>query len=94
LRDLKTRSEIADRYVKLTPTQQRDILKLLVKRVIVNERGIVTRLELQPPFQYLVSLGNGGNKQQNPAKKIKTSVTNTGSVQKPLGTPIGKLSVS
>ena len=69
---LRVISEIADRYAKLTATQQRDILKLLVKRVIVNERGIVTRLELQPPFQYLVSLGNGGDKQRNPAKKTKT----------------------
>ena len=43
-------AEIADRYVLHTPERQRDILKQMVSRVVINPEGRIIRIELKPPF--------------------------------------------
>lgn len=59
---LQTFSKIAGLFAKLTPIQQRAILKLMIRSVILNSLGKITRLELQPPFSYIVNMAteNGG----------------------------------
>jgi hypothetical protein len=53
-------SEIADRYAEHTPQRQRDILKQMVKRVVIDPEGRIIRMELKPPFNYLDTLAKGG----------------------------------
>ena len=49
-------AKVADHYVLHTPEQQRDILKQMVSRVVINLEGRIVRIELQPPFNYLDGL--------------------------------------
>lgn len=71
-------AEIADRYAEHTPQRQRDILKQMVKRVIIDPEGRIIRLELKPPFNYLETLAKGsadgkrGNR--SPREKKKTNL--------------------
>lgn len=53
-------SEIADRYQEHTAQRQRDILKQMVKRIVINPEGRIIRMELKPPFNYLDALVQGG----------------------------------
>lgn len=83
-------SEIADRYSEHTAQRQRDILRQMVKRVIIDPEGRIIRMELKPPFNYLDKLAKGGQKGKrgkgSSAGNKKTSKTarstrrNTGSL--------------
>ncbi len=55
--------EIGERYARQDSKRQREILRQIVSKVVIDEAGKVLRLELHPPFTYLHSLktGNGGN---------------------------------
>ncbi len=46
-------SKVPELYATLSPQQQRELLCLIVERVIVNEKGKVLPLRLLPPFAYL-----------------------------------------
>ncbi len=46
-------AEIGDRFVRQSPPQQREILRHMISRVIVNQEGRVLRLDFVPPFTYL-----------------------------------------
>jgi hypothetical protein len=77
-------AEIADRYLLHTPERQRDILKQMVSRVVINPEGRIVRIELKPPFNYLDGLhhsGEGNPRGKNPKSQNKrTSVSDTGSL--------------
>lgn len=68
-------SEIADRYPEHTPQRQRDILKQMVNRVVINPEGRIIHMELKPPFNYLSNLdkarqnGERGNGTPSETKK-------------------------
>ena len=40
-------------YEQLERSDQKELLRQMVKRVVVNSEGIIIRLELRPPFSYL-----------------------------------------
>ena len=40
-------------YNKLERSDQRDLLRQMIERVVVNPEGMIIRLELLPPFSYL-----------------------------------------
>lgn len=40
-------------YNKLERSDQKDLLRQMVERVVVNPEGMIIRLELLPPFSYL-----------------------------------------
>jgi hypothetical protein len=40
-------------YSKLERSDQKDLLRQMVERVVVNPEGKIIRLELLPPFSYL-----------------------------------------
>ncbi|MCA9896516.1 MAG: hypothetical protein KC615_26220, partial [Anaerolineae bacterium] len=54
-------SEIGTRYQQLCPKQQREILKQLVSKVIIDMSGKIETLELLPPFTYLNAISEGEN---------------------------------
>ncbi len=55
---LKIISEIAVRYVQQDAPRRREILRQVVSRVVIDQRGTVLRLELQSPFTYLLGLAD------------------------------------
>jgi DNA invertase Pin-like site-specific DNA recombinase len=63
-------SQIGEKFAKCTEVQQRAILLQMVERVIVDAEGWIKRLELKPPFHYLIELGRqGGRKGENSSRK-------------------------
>ncbi len=77
-------SEIADRYAEHTPARQRDILKQMVKRVVINPEGRIIRMELKPPFNYLDTLAKGGphgGRGGGPSPETKRTSLGAGSLQ-------------
>jgi len=46
-------SKVPELYATLSPQQQRELLCLIVERVIVNDEGKILPLRLLPPFAYL-----------------------------------------
>jgi hypothetical protein len=71
-------SEIADRYAEHTPQRQRDILKQMVKRVVIDPEGRIIRMELKPPFNYLDTLAKGGqNGKRGKGSSAGTKKTST-----------------
>src|SRR5512143_3045856 len=40
-------------FERLPPQGQQDLLRHVVKRVVINPEGQVLRMELRPPFSYL-----------------------------------------
>jgi hypothetical protein len=40
-------------YGKLERSDQKDLLRQMIERVVVNPEGMIVRLELLPPFSYL-----------------------------------------
>ncbi|MCA9340663.1 MAG: hypothetical protein KDA17_07135 [Candidatus Saccharibacteria bacterium] len=61
-------SKIGVRFEKLDASKQKELLRKLVERVVVDPSGMVVRMELLPPFSYLHQLtkkvqrnGTGGN---------------------------------
>ncbi|MFW5709826.1 MAG: hypothetical protein ACOCX5_06375, partial [Chloroflexota bacterium] len=87
-------SEIADRYAEHTPARQRDILKQMVKRVVINPEDRIIRMELKPPFNYLDTLAKGGSphggRGEGPSPETKRTSINTGSLQIKRSDPNGK----
>jgi DNA invertase Pin-like site-specific DNA recombinase len=86
-------AEIADRYVLHTPERQRDILKQMVSRVVINPEGRIIRIELLPPFNYLDGLHHSGEhdprgKHPRP-KNERTSDLDAGSFHLKNGGPEG-----
>ncbi|MCA9895268.1 MAG: recombinase family protein [Anaerolineae bacterium] len=53
-------SQIGERYPQLDRETQREVLRKLVSKVILNAQGEVNRLELLPPFVYLSAIAEGG----------------------------------
>jgi hypothetical protein len=55
----------------------------MVKRIIINPEGRITRIELKPPFNYLDTLAKGGQNGKrgtgSSAGTKKTSIIDTGS---------------
>ncbi len=94
---LEVISEIGERYRRQDPQRQREILREVVDRVVVDHRGKVRKLVLKPPFVYLHQLagGNGGQRQvkrlnKREAGKQTSSPNETGcSFQVGLGDPTG-----
>ena len=92
---LEVISEIGERYRRQDPQRQREILRQVVDRVVVDHRGKVRKLVLKPPFVYLHELagGNGGQRQskrssKREAGKQTSSLSETGcSFQVGLGDP-------
>ncbi len=91
-------AEISKRYKKQDFKRQREILRQVVSKVVIDEAGQIIRLELHPPFTYLHYLknGNGGKKKTQPRenepleKKTPSGVDATkGSLQVSLGDPAG-----
>ncbi|MCA9892192.1 MAG: recombinase family protein [Anaerolineae bacterium] len=64
---LEILSQIGDRYARLDRETQREVLRKLVSKVIVDESGKVNRLELLPPFVYLTAIAEGG---QSPMAQV------------------------
>ncbi len=85
-------AEITDLYVLHTPERQRDILKQMVSRVVINPEGRIIRIELKPPFNYLDELyhsgGSGPSGKRPRSQNEKTSAIDTGSLQNSCGAPI------
>ncbi|MCA9881434.1 MAG: recombinase family protein [Anaerolineae bacterium] len=52
-------SQIGERYQLLDRDYQRELLRQLVSKVVIDERGKIIRLELLPPFIYLQAIANG-----------------------------------
>lgn len=91
--------EIGERYVRQDFKRQREILRQIVSKVVINEAGNVVRLELHPPFTYLHSLKTGSNGNTNghqseikgmKKKTSKGTQTDGSSLQVSLGDPNGK----
>ncbi len=91
-------AEISKRYKRQDFKRQREILRQIVSKVVIDEAGSIIRLELHPPFTYLHSLknGNGGKKVTQPREdKSREKKTPSGfnaakgSLQVSLGDPAG-----
>ena len=84
-------AEIADRYVLHTRERQRDILKQMVSRVVINPAGRIVRIELKQPFNYLDGLHHSGENDprgQRPGpKNEETGTSDAGSLQLSFGGP-------
>ncbi len=99
---LEVISEIGERYRRQDPQRQREILRQVVDRVVVDHRGKVRKLVLKPPFVYLHQLagGNGGQRQgkrsnKREAGKQTSNPNETGcSFQVGLGDPDGTRTLS
>lgn len=75
-------AEIGERYGKQNPVQQREILKHMIRRVVVDEQGKIMRLDYLPPFDYLQGwideLSTGKQSKSRLAPKNKQSSTKAG----------------
>jgi hypothetical protein len=76
------------------PERQRDILKQIVSRVVINPAGRIIRIELLPPFNYLDGLHHSGENEphgKHPRpKNERTSDLDAGSFHLKDGGPEGK----
>ncbi len=84
-------AEIAEHYILHTPERQRDILRQMVSRIVINPEGRIARIELKPPFSYLDGLRhrekNGSRGKRTRAKKEETSDLDAGSLHITRDTP-------
>lgn len=62
-------------YEKLDRVDQRELLNLLVERVVVNPEGKIIRLELHPPFSYLHRVIQRVTRVRGRAVKTKTNAS-------------------
>src|SRR5260221_661894 len=85
-------------FDRLPESDQQDLLRHMVKRVVINPEGPMLRMDLQPPFSYLqglVTLAKGEadpNEPQNGSRTTKRIASRryaTGSSIIPLGEPGG-----
>ncbi len=65
-------------FTRLPPQGQQDLLRHIVKRVVINPEGQILRMELRTPFGYLHRLAAGATGPQGPkhgagSRKNKTS---------------------
>ncbi len=67
-------AEIGERYVRQDETQQRNILRQIVSKVVIGTRGTILRLELQPPFTYLKALAQRDGLQNKREKEEPPSI--------------------
>jgi hypothetical protein len=86
-------AEIGERYGRQHPAQQREILRHMIRRVVVDEQGIIVRLEYLPPFDYLqgwIEEHGTGQQKTRLAPKNKQSTAEGGcSLQVSIGVPGG-----
>jgi hypothetical protein len=74
-------AQIGERFGRQDAMQQRDILRQIVGKVVIDTRGTVLRLELLPPFTYVQRLADeasGGTKRQT-RKKAEVAGNETSS---------------
>jgi hypothetical protein len=65
-------------FRRLDASSQKDLLREIVERVVVDPCGKVIRVELLPPFSYLHQLSDrvgGGEGSSNGSRKTKTSIS-------------------
>jgi len=82
----------------LLPSGQRELLRLMVERVVISPKGQVVRVELKPPFGYLSRLMANTTDATN-SKGVATGARNkedvvvatskTGSISKNSSAPTG-----
>ena len=71
-------SRIGVLFRRLDASSQKELLREIVERVVVDPSGKVMRVELLPPFSYLHQLSDrvgGGEGGSNGSKKTKTSIS-------------------
>jgi hypothetical protein len=86
-------SEISDCYAERTPQRQRNILKQMVKRAVIDKEGRIIRMELKPPFNYLDTLaksGSHGGRGDGTSTETKRTSVDAGSLQIIQSDPNGK----
>src|SRR5579859_7248714 len=78
-------------FTRLPQQGQQDLLRHMVKRVVINPEGQILRMELRTPFCYLQKLANQakGNAGAVAAKSGTSKTGFAGSSWLPPGTPIG-----
>ena len=81
LKDLATALDILHRlrelYARLNGTEQRELLRLIVRKIVVNADGTILEVELMPPFAYIYGKAEGVKK-QSAAREIETATPNWG----------------
>jgi hypothetical protein len=71
-------SRIGVLFRRLDASSQKELLREIVERVVVDPSGKVIRVELLPPFSYLHQLSDrvgGGEGSSNGSRKTKTSIS-------------------
>jgi hypothetical protein len=71
-------SKIGVLFRRLGAGSQKDLLREIVERVVIDSSGKVIRVELLPPFTYLHQLSDcvdGGEDSSNGSRKTKTSIS-------------------
>jgi hypothetical protein len=61
-------------YGKLERSDQKDLLRQMIERVVVNPEGMIVRLELLPPFSYLRHVTERVQKRGGSAVEGKTNI--------------------
>ncbi len=78
-------------YHSLESSEKKELLRLIVERVVVNPEGMILRLELLPPFAYLrhvtQKVDQGGKTVKAKTRTSGTSATGSGSDKLRLGDP-------
>jgi DNA invertase Pin-like site-specific DNA recombinase len=72
-------AQIGERYGRQEAARQRDILRQVVDRVVIDLRGQVLRLELKSPFVYLHQLAGGDSGKQVKSKSSRKAGKQTSS---------------
>ena len=44
---------LSELYAKLEPKEQRDLLRLVVKNIVIDDQGNIREVDLLPPFMYI-----------------------------------------
>jgi DNA invertase Pin-like site-specific DNA recombinase len=73
---------LSDLYAKLNLEEQRDLLRLVVKTIVVDEYGIIQEVELLPPFMYIHDVLTRAKKRVAASKKNTTIQFMDGGVRK------------
>ncbi|MBZ0280754.1 MAG: recombinase family protein [Anaerolineae bacterium] len=82
---LEVIAEIETRYLRQDGKRRREILRQIVSKVVIDEAGVVVRLELHPPFTYLYSLKNRGGSVNGHQPEMKGNKKKTSSEDKDAG---------
>jgi DNA invertase Pin-like site-specific DNA recombinase len=83
-------------YDSMEPHSQRDLLRHMVKRIVISLEGQIVKVELRSPFHYLYNLVKGekgasrsGAKRTASGKSKTSSVNAAGSTLVSVGAPMG-----